>query len=127
MKRFANEIINGWNEKPIRVPYQEEGSEKREIVDAKLYNIMYLIMVNAPFKTQEDSKNGMWLAQSLEKAKSNGFIEIEESVHDWLKKVTSEISPALFKIDGNIVYELIKEGFEKVRQPASGSEKPKVK
>lgn len=116
MKRFKNVVLSAYNGDPIKIPKSDTDAS---LVDCTLKVAMQAILANAPMKTQNDSIQGMRLAQALDKA--DEFIELEEGVHDWLKTVAEGLTPPLFRVNGNIVYELIKEGFEKPKVPAKGA------
>lgn len=111
MKTFKNVEIFGWT--GVAIGIIRDG--KRE--DATLLDHLNLILANAPFQTQQDCKEGRRLGEALEKVKDKDVIEIEESTHDWLKKIAEQITPPLYRTNGNIIYEHIKEGFEKLYQP----------
>ena len=111
MKVFKNVEIIGWTGEAIGIT--RNGKDE----DAKLLDHLTLILVNAPFQTQVDSKEGRLLAEALRDAKGKDTISIEESTHTWLKTVAEKMAPAIYRTNGNIVYEHIKEGFEKPHQP----------
>jgi len=81
-----------------------------------LKQMLWLILNNSPLQTQQDSINGMRLAQALDSCK-NGVIEFDDGVHDWLKPIAEKVTPQLFRVNGNLVYKHICEGFEKLHQP----------
>ena len=117
MKKFQNEVVKGWDGKPLKSRVQGADGQVAEEKELKLENVLWIILNNAPLKTQNDSIQGQRLAKALDKAKDNGVIEMEEGVHDWIKPIAEQLTPGLFRINGNNVYELIKEGFEKEKQP----------
>ena len=112
MKIFSNAPIKGYKDEDILVPMGEGKEPSSEFRYA-----LRFILNNAPIKTQEDSKNGMRLAQSIDVAEGKDKVEMEEGVHDWLKIVAEQVTPVLFRINGNIVYKYICEGFEKPHEP----------
>lgn len=113
MKTFKNIVPPGYNGKPIPVNVTPEKLENLTITMA-----MRAILNNAPFKTINDSVQGGRLMLALDKAEEEkGDIVIEEGTHDWFKPLAEQICPPLFKINGNLIYEHIKEGFEKSAQP----------
>jgi len=111
MKRFKNEVISNFAGEDLEA--EIDGVKEK----MKLWNVINIILNNAPFKTQEDSKEGVLLALALKESKDKDTIEIEESTHEWLKKVAKELTPPMFRLNANVVYEHIKEGFEKAHQP----------
>lgn len=111
MKIFSNAPIKGYNEEDIKVPMGDEGTS------TEFRHVLRMILNNAPFQTQDDSIQGNRLATSIDKAEGKETIEMEDGVHDWLKKVSDKVTPPVFRINGNIVYEYIREGFEKPHQP----------
>ena len=122
MKVFKNTVVLGYNGKPMMLPVgvSEPGKEP-EMKVAKLTNIFWLILNNAPIQTQQDSIQGQRLAQALDAAKDT--IEVEEGVHDWLKPLAEKVTPQLFRVNGNTIYKLICEGFEKPHKPKEKAEK----
>ena len=111
MKRFKN--VGVLNIKGDVLKMMVDGMEE----ELKLENLLNVILTNAPFQTQQDSKEGALLAQAIETGKGGEFIELEESTHEWLKKAAEQVTPALFRVNGNVIYEYLKEGFEKIHQP----------
>jgi len=111
MKRFKNEVIKTIDDKPMKV--EIDGKEEEMV----LWNVFNVLLNNAPFKTQEDSKEGMLLTKTLMDKKDEEFIELEESNHTWLKAVAKELCWPLFRIYGDEIYQHILEGFEKLHQP----------
>lgn len=120
MKVFKNTVLTGYDGKPIKLPFRENEEDKLEFKEAKLDFVLRIILNNAPISTQNDSIQGMRLAQALDevKEKKAKAIVLEDGVHDWLKPIAEKLTPQLFRVNGSIVYEHIKEGFEKVQQPA---------
>ena len=116
MKKFKNTTIMGYNGKPLMSRDRDESGQVKEEKEIKLVNALWVILNAAPLKSQNDSIQGSRLAKSLDKAEENGFIEIEDGVHDWLKPIAEQVTPQLFRINGHVIYELIKEGFEKVKE-----------
>lgn len=107
MKVFKNVEIMSWTGEAIGI------TTDGKVQDAKLLDHLTLILIGAPFQTQEDSKEGRLLAEALKEAEGKDTISIEESTHTWLKAVAEKVTPAIYRTNGNIVYEHIKEGFEK--------------
>lgn len=114
-KVFKNTAVLGYNGKPIMLPTGAVSGEEPVMKMAKLTNIFWLILNNAPIQTQQDSINGQRLAQALDAAKDT--IELEEGVHDWIKPIAEKVTPQLFRVNGNTVYKHICEGFEKPHKP----------
>ncbi|KKN23713.1 hypothetical protein LCGC14_0902140 [marine sediment metagenome] len=116
-KVFKNIVLNGYNGEPMRMAVRENDGDPIELKEAKLDSVMRIILNNAPLQTQQDSINGMRLAMALDKAKNGAAtIEIEDGVHDWLKPVAEKLTPSIFRVNGNLVYKHICEGFEKAHQ-----------
>ncbi len=115
-KVFKNVVLKGYDEKPIQVAVQEK--EELVVKEAKMDFAMRLILANAPMATQDDSIQGARLAQALDTAKDKKTVELEEGVHDWLKRVAEKVTPAIFRQNGNVVYKHICEGFEKPQEAA---------
>lgn len=112
-KVFKNCPIQGFGGENIKIPQQKKGSNEVEVVDAKLTEILTIILNDAPLRTQDDSIQGFRLAEAIEAARDKKTIEIEDGVHDWLKPIAEQLTPMLFRINGNIVYKHICEGFDK--------------
>ena len=74
-------------------------------------------MPDKEVKTVQDSRSAMRILQAIDIAEDKEIIEIEEGDHDWLKKVADATCPRIFRANGSIVYDFIKEGFEKKHQP----------
>ena len=114
MKRFNNTTIPDYKGEPIKVVFPNE-MEAKELT---LKQILWMILNNAPIKTQQDCKQGALLATALDTCKDGvEVIEMEEGTHDWLKPIAEQLTPALFRVNGHLVYEHIREGFEKANQP----------
>ncbi len=112
----AQEVVNGWNGKPIRIRQPEDPEDERSAnitVDATIYDIMQVIVFNAPYKTLDDSKEGRRMAEALEESRKSNFIEIDQGTHNWLKHQSEIVAPQIFRINGEIVDSLIREGWEK--------------
>ena len=120
-KRFRNEHgLIGFNGEPIKVPLRIEGEGQNAVVvewGEKTYDIFKAILMNAPTKTQNDCIQGVRVFDALEKGKDAEFIELEEEGHTWIKPQAEQLTPAIFRFNGHIVYDFVKEGFEKAKQP----------
>lgn len=112
MKTFKNVVLKDYKGEPIKWTNRTDNGDI-ETNDLKLANILFMILNNAPLQTQNDSIQGVSLAKSLDAAKNGADIEIEDGVHNWLKPIAEKLTPQLFRVNGNIIYEHIKEGFEK--------------
>lgn len=112
MKRFKDTTIPDYKGEPIKILKPDNPEPEKLTVK----QILWLILNNSPIQTQNDSIQGMRLARTLDSSK-DGIIEMEDGVHDWLKTVAEKVTPQLFRVNGNLVYEHIKEGFEKPIQP----------
>ena len=117
MKTFKNRSVLDYKGEPIP---RQRLDDNQKIVDegeVSVINVMWTILNNAPLKTQDDSIQGARLAEALTKAKDTDVIELEEGVHDWLKPIAEKLTPQLFRINGNVIYKFILEGFEKPHDP----------
>ena len=116
-KRFSNKPIIGYNGKdPIKIPISQAGE-----LSTEFRHVLLAILNNSEFKTMDDSIQGNRLANAIDKAEGKDFVEIEDGVHDWLKRKAEQVCPIIFRVNGSIVYEAIKEGFEKSNQPSKSS------
>ena len=114
-KGFKNIVLKGYNGESLKMGVRENEGDPLELKEARLDFVMRVILNNAPLQTQQDSINGMRLAQALDKAKNGAeTIELEDGVHDWLKPIAEKITPSIFRVNGNLIYKHICEGFEKV-------------
>ena len=116
MKKFkqAHHLIGADNQ-PVRVPIKVENITVTEWSDIT-GDIFLIILNNSPIKTQNDCIQGARLYQAIESGKGKEFIELEEGVHDWFKPIAEQFTPVVFRINGNIVYKFICEGFEKPKE-----------
>jgi len=112
MKVFSNAPVKGYKGDDILIPMGDGLAPSGEF-----RHTLRWILNNAPIQTQDDSIQGMRLAQAIDAAEDKDNVEVEEGVHDWLKKVAEKITPTLFRINGNILYKHICDGFEKPHQP----------
>ena len=114
-KHFPNDGIAGYNGKDkIKIPVSQAGGMSEET-----RHIFLAILNNSEFKTMDDSIQGNRLATAIDEAEGKDEIVIGEGVHDWLKKRAEQVCPAIFRVNGSIVYEFVKEGFEKPHAPAA--------
>ena len=122
-KRFSNKAIIGYNGKdPIKIPITQSGETSTEF-----RHVLLAVLNNSEFKTMDDSIQGNRLANAIDKAEGKDFVEMEEGVHDWLKRKAEQVCPVIFRVNGNIVYETIREGYEKSHLPKEKSVKGKGK
>lgn len=105
-KKFKNGTVLGYDDKPVRI-IRPGASEAAELT---LKEILWLILNNGPVATQNDSIQGARLAQALDAA--TDFVEMEDGVYDWLVIVAEQITPTIFRVNGNKVYRHICEKFE---------------
>lgn len=127
-KHFSNKGVLAYNGKDlIKIPISQAGGMSTET-----RHIFLAIMSNAEFKTIDDSIQGNRLANDIDAAEGKDEIVLEDGVHDWLKRKAEQVCPALFRVNGEIVYEFVKEGFTKPHQPKTkeegkkGSDAPKA-
>ncbi len=111
----------GLKDEPVKTPMKFQNQQVSEWGDTTADMFEY-ILGNALIKTQNDSIQGTRLYNALEKARNDKgnageFIEIEDGLHDWFKPIAEQMTPVLFRLNGNIVYEFIREGFEKAVAP----------
>lgn len=111
-KKFKDTTVPDYKGEAIKILKPNE-TEPEELT---LKQMMWLILNNAPLKTQDDSIQGQRLAKALDTAKDGGIIEMEEGTHDWLKPIAEKVTPQLFRVNGNLVYKHICEGFEKPKE-----------
>lgn len=116
MKVFQNVVITNYKGEPIITKRTDSNGQEVDEGKLRLVNVLWIILNNAPLKTQNDSIQGMRLAEALDKAKDNGVIEIEEGVHDWIRPIAENLTPQIFRLNGNNIYLVIKDGFDKTTQ-----------
>lgn len=112
-KHFSNKGVVGYNGKDkIKIPISQAGEMSTET-----RHVFLAIMNNAEFRTIDDSIQGNRLANAIDEAEGKDEIVLEEGVYDWMKKKAEQGCPVLFRVNGSIVYEFIKDGFKKPHQP----------
>jgi hypothetical protein len=109
MKKFKNEVVNGYNNKPI--VWNIDGKQQ----ELKLVNIMWIILNSFNMQTQKDSIEGAKVANVLDEVVKDekDIIELEDTTHYWFYQVAEKLTPSVFKINGNAVYLEIKDGWIK--------------
>ena len=126
IRRWKNEVVKNWKGNPIRLPVVSDDPDAAPAVqDGKVVDIMRLLVVNVDFKTNEDSREGKRLIEILDKARVDEakYVEMDGGVHNWFKGKIATLCPPIFKFDGEEIYLLISEGFEKVNEPKGKEEK----
>lgn len=108
---YSNKGVPGYNEERIKIPVSQAGGMSTET-----RHVFLVILNTAEFRTMDDSIQGNRLASAIDEAEGKDFIEIGEGVYTWLKKKAEQVCPNLFRVNGEIVYEFVKEGFEKSHQ-----------
>ena len=113
-------IINDWRGRPIRVqqfedPFDEDSP--MQVGDMRVLDAMLHISNTFPCKTLDDSTKKRSLKQALLASVRTGKIELEPEVFKWLKTASEQVCPAVFRVNGSIVYEFVKEGFAKSHEP----------
>jgi len=118
---YQNKGIMSRNKKDlIRIPISQAGevSTETRYVFSAILNVVEL-------KTMDDSIQGGRLADAIDEAEGKDEIVIGEGVYDWLKQKLEvvdregyQICPRIFRVNGSIVNEFIKEGHEKPHQPS---------
>ncbi len=122
-RRWKNEVVKNWKGKPIRLPVVSDNDEgESEVKDGKLVDVMRLLLVNSEFKTVEDSREGRRLIELVDKSKNASHIEMESGSHNWFKEKIKPICPPIFKFDGDEIYQLINEGYERVNEKKGAGE-----
>ena len=100
--------IKAYNGEEIKIPMGDGVAPSTEFRHALRW-----ILNNAPFQTQEDCINSVSLSRSIDKAEGKRIVEIEDVPYEWLKKKAEVVTPGIFRVNGNIVYTYICEGFKK--------------
>lgn len=108
MKIFSNASVKGYKGEDILTPMGDGKAPSTEFRHALRW-----VLNNAPFQSQEDCEEGMKLAMAIDKAEGKRVVELEDSTHKWLVRVAKALTPPLFRLNGNIVYKYICEGFKK--------------
>ena len=114
--RYTNKGIKNYQGKDyLRIPVSQSGE-----ISTETRHIFQAILNSMELKTMDDSIQGMRLQEAIDEAEGKDLIEIGEGVFDWLKKKLEAVNregfqllPVLFRINGSIVREFIKEGFDK--------------
>lgn len=134
--RYSNSGLLGYNGKDkIKIPISQAGQ-----LSTETRHVFLAILTSLELKTIDDSIQGNRLANAIDEAEGKDFIEIGEGVYDWIKKKLEavdregyQVCPRLFRVNGEIVNEFIKEGFEKPRQSSeqkkgkAGKDAPETK
>ena len=118
---YSNEGITGYNGKDkIKIPITQAGE-----LSTETRHVFQAILNRISFKTNDDSVQGFRLANAIDEAEGKDTIEIGEGVYDWLKNKMAEadregyqVCPSIFRVNGGIVNDFIKDGFNKPHQPA---------
>lgn len=123
---YQNEGVQSRNKKDlIKIPITQAGETSTEtrFVFQSILNVVEL-------KTMDDSIQGGRLADAIDEAEGKDEIVIGEGVYDWLKEKLKakdregyEILPRIFRVNGSIVDEFIKNGYEKAKQPSKSKQK----
>ena len=87
-------------------------------------HLFQAILANLNLKIMDDSIQGARMADALDEAEGKDEVVLGEGVYDWLKKKIAEIDQEgglvlvrMFRTNGSIVNDFIREGFEKPHQP----------
>ena len=111
--KYSNKGITGYNGKDkLKIPISQGGE-----LSTETRHIFLVILNNSEFKTMDDSIQGNRLANAIDEAEGKDFIEIGEGVFDWFKRKAEAVCPVIFRVNGSIVYEFIKEGYDKPHEP----------
>ncbi len=117
---YSNEGLVGYNGKDkIKIPISQAGQMSTET-----RHIFLAILNVLELKSIDDSIQGSRLADAIDEAEDKDEIVIGEGVYDWLKKKMEavnregyQVCPLLFRVNGSIVNEFIKEGFNRPHEP----------
>lgn len=108
MKKFNNDVVKGYNGKSI--VWKIDGKDQ----ELTLVNVLYAIMNSYNVTTQKDSVECANVSRVLDKViEDGGVIELEDTTHYWLSQVAEKVTPSVFKVNGNVVYLTIKDGWIK--------------
>lgn len=117
-KHFTNEGVPGYNGKDkVKVPITAPTATVPAVLSTETRHIFLAILNNSDFKTMDDSVQGNRLATAIDEAEGKDEIVIGEGVHDWLKKKSEQVCPAIFRVNGSIIHEFIREGYRKPHEP----------
>lgn len=111
MKRFRNEIIIGCTGKPLTILNESSGSS-----ELLLEHVLRIIFQNIQPADQNDTTLGKSLMLALDNFKGKEFIELEDTVHEWLVRQTLKIIyrlPMPIYPNGDIIMGIIKDGYIK--------------
>ena len=78
---------------------------------------MLILVNNASFKTLEDSREGRRMVEALEESRKTDSVEIDQGTHNWLKKQGEAIIPQVFRVSGEIIDNIIREGYRRTTEP----------
>lgn len=112
---YTNEGIVSRNGKDkIKAP---NGSEETR-------HLFYAILGNLNLKIMDDSIQGARMADALDEAEDKDEVVLGEGVYDWLKKKVDVpdqdgglILVRMFRVNGKVVDDFIKDGHRKPHQP----------
>ncbi len=116
---YQNKGIMSRNKKDlIRIPISQAGEMSTET------RYVFLAILNVcELRTMDDSIQGGRLADAVDEAEGKDEIVIGEGVYDWLKNKLEavdregfQILPRIFRVNGSIVNDFIKDGYEKPHQ-----------
>jgi len=118
--RYSNKGIKGYTGKDLlRIPVSASGE-----ISTETRHVFQAIANSVVLKTNQDSIQCMRFQQAIDDSEDQGYIEVGEGVYDWLIKKLDEVNqqgfqilPVLFRHNGSVVHEFIKEGFEKAHLP----------
>ena len=118
---YSNKGVKNYKgEELLKIPLDQAGK-----ISTETRHIFQAVLNGLELKTMDDSIQGKRLADAIDEAEDKDVIVIGEGVYDWLKKKLEvvnrdgyQICPLLFRVNGEIVYDFIKEGFEKPHQPS---------
>jgi len=121
---YQNKGVMSRNKKDLlKIPISLAGE-----LSTETRHVFLAILNIVELKTMDDSIQGGRLADAIDEAEGKDEIVIGEGVYDWLKRKLEvvdregyQICPRIFRVNGSIVNEFIKEGFIKPHE--SGGKK----
>jgi hypothetical protein len=123
VKKFKNIAIIGCTGKtlPIRVVADKNVNEENS--EMLLEHVLRIIFQNVQPSDQNDTTFGKSLLIALDTYKGKDIIEIEDTVWEWLVRQSEKIVyrlPIPIYPNGEIVMDIIKNGFLKEEKPKGG-------
>jgi len=111
MKKFKNVVFRDRKGQPI--PFSMDGVES----ELNTWAVFFIFARATPTDTMENARQSRLLLEALEKQDKADIIEIEDSTHDWLKDKAGPVCARAWRDNAEPIWEFIKEGFIKPKQP----------